>query len=39
MIMNRKTIIALMLMLGASSAQAQKLVVKEGEIDCGKVEY
>ena len=28
-----------MLMLGASSAQAQKLVVKEGEIDCGKVEY
>ena len=28
-----------MLMLGASSAQAQKLVVKEGEIDCGKVDY
>lgn len=28
-----------MLMLGASTAQAQKLVVKEGEIDCGKVEY
>ena len=28
-----------MLMLGASPAQAQKLVVKEGEIDCGKVEY
>lgn len=28
-----------MIMLGATTASAQKLTVKEGEIDCGKVEY
>ena len=37
--MKRKTIIALLIMLGATTASAQKLVVKEKEINCGKVEY
>lgn len=37
--MNKKTTIALLLTLAAHTAQAQKIVVTDKEINCGKVEY
>ena len=37
--MNKKTTIALLLMLAAQAAQAQKIVVTDKEVNCGKVEY
>ena len=37
--MNKKTTIALLLMLAAQTVQAQKIVVTDKEVNCGKVEY
>lgn len=37
--MNKKTTIALLLMLAAQAVQAQKIVVTDKEVNCGKVEY
>ena len=37
--MNKKTTIALLLLLASATAKAQKISVKEKEINCGKIEY
>ena len=37
--MYRSNIIALLLVMGATTASAQKITVKDSEVNCGKVEY
>ena len=37
--MNKKTTVALLMLLASATANSQKIIVKDKDMNCGKIEY